>query len=166
MTSLSAFGFAADHIVPIHPAVVSASATVNSRIAKKAGGPVAAIRHLLEVGKASWYGLQFQGRKTSSGERFDMNDLTCAHRTLPLGSWLRVTNLRNQKSVLVRVNDRGPMVDGRVIDLSYAAAQAVGIDGLGKVKLEPVSPSDPAVAKLVISRVLEAQLRLPNLPVE
>ena len=174
MSSLSAFAMAADNVTPAHPAAVSAPAkltgqssanTANPNTAKKSSGPVAAIKHLLEVGKASWYGLQFQGHKTSSGERFDMNDLTCAHRTLPLGSWLKVTNLRNKKSVLVRVNDRGPMVDDRVIDLSYAAAQAVGINGLGKVKLEPVSPNDPAVAKTVLNRVIEAQLRLPALPI-
>jgi rare lipoprotein A len=167
MTTLSAVALAADNVVPVHqaPAVAVAAGTQNTQAQKKTSGPVAAIRHLLEVGKASWYGLQFQGRKTSSGERFDMNELTCAHRTLPLGSWLRVTNLRNKKSVVVRVNDRGPMVDDRVIDLSYAAAQAVGMDGLGKVKLEPLSRNDPAVAKMELNRVIEAQLRLPTLPV-
>ncbi len=160
MTTISAFGFAADTVIPAHPTSQSSTTTQN-----KPSLPVAALRHLAELGKASWYGLQFQGHKTSSGERFDMNELTCAHRTLPLGSWLRVTNMRNHKSVLVRVNDRGPMVEGRVIDLSYAAAQAVGIDGLGRVKLEPLSPSDPEVAGVVLNKVLYAQLRYPMLPV-
>jgi rare lipoprotein A len=158
MTTISAFGFAVDTVVPVHPTAVSSTQK------KTASGPVAAIKHLLAIGKASWYGLEFQGHKTSSGERFDMNELTCAHRTLPLGSWLRVTNTRNNKSVVVRVNDRGPMVDGRIIDLSYAAAQAVGMDGLAKVKLEPLSPSDPEVAKVVLNKALFAQVQFPALP--
>jgi rare lipoprotein A (peptidoglycan hydrolase) len=78
--------------------------------------------HWFEIGKASWYGKKFDGRRTASGEKFDMHELTCAHRTLPLGSWVRITNLRNHRIVFARVNDRGPMIDDRVIDLSYAAA--------------------------------------------
>ena len=117
---------------------------------------VAALHRRLEVGKASWYGLKFQGRKTATGERFDMNDLTCAHRSLPLGSWVRVTNLRNHKSVVVRVNDRGPVSADRVIDLSFAAANLVGISGLGKVKLE--AASGPGIDP---SRPLVAQLKMP-----
>src|SRR6202020_1424725 len=89
------------------------------------------------IGKASWYGGKFNGRKTASGERFDMNAFTCAHRTLPLGSWVRVTNLHNKKSVLLRVNDRGPVPENVELDLSYAAAQVLNIVGLGKVKIEP-----------------------------
>ncbi len=117
---------------------------------------VTAIYRWLEVGKASWYGLKFQGRKTATGEKYDMNDLTCAHRSLPLGSWVRVTNLRNHKSVVVRVNDRGPMSGDRIVDLSYAAAHAVGMDGLAKVRLESASGPglDPA-------RPLLAQLKMP-----
>ena len=84
-----------------------------------------------------------------------MHELTCAHRTLPLGTWLRVTNLRNRKTVLVRVNDRGPMVDGRIVDLSYAAAKAVGIDGLGKVRLEKVSATDPALQQGLLAQLNE-----------
>ena len=119
-----------------------------------------AIKRWLEIGQASWYGLKFQGKPTATGEKFDMNSLTCAHRTLPLGSWIRVTNLRNKKTVLVRVNDRGPVADDRIIDLSYAAARAVGIGGLAKVKLETVSAADPELTRLLL-----AQLRLPELPV-
>src|SRR5437763_4346688 len=72
-----------------------------------------------EVGTASWYGEYFQGRETASGEPFDMQALTAAHPSLPLGSFVRVTNLRNGRSVVVRINDRGPVVEGRIIDVSY-----------------------------------------------
>jgi rare lipoprotein A len=110
----------------------------------------------LQVGTASWYGLRFQGKKTASGESFDMNSLTCAHRSLPLGSWVRVTNLKNRRSIFVRVTDRGPMPEDRVVDLSMAAARAVGLAGIGKVKLESVRGGDPAMA-----RDLVAQLHMP-----
>ena len=122
-------------------------------------GTTSRLKTWFQTGQASWYGLKFQGRRTATGEKFDMNTFTCAHRSLPLGSWLRVTNLRNRKAVLVRVNDRGPMTGNRIIDLSYAAANAVGIGGLSQVKLERVSPSDPEVA-----RVLLAQFHMPTLP--
>jgi rare lipoprotein A len=115
--------------------------------------------HWFEVGMASWYGPHFQGKKTANGESFDMNELTCAHRSLPLGSWVRVTNLKNQRTVFVRVNDRGPVADGRVVDLSFAAAKAVGLAGVGKVKLEPVRGGDPKMAQALI-----AQLRIPLMP--
>jgi rare lipoprotein A len=94
-----------------------------------------------QVGNASWYGYPFNGRNTTNGEVYDMYRLTCAHRNLPLGSWIKVTNLRNHKWVVLRVNDRGPFVDDRVIDLSYAAAQMLSIKGVSKVKLE-LLPSD------------------------
>lgn len=91
-----------------------------------------------EEGIASWYGETFQGRKTASGEKFDMNMLTAAHRSLPFNTEVKVTYLKNGKSVTVRINDRGPYKEGRIIDLSYAAAKAIGLDrdGVGKVKLE------------------------------
>jgi rare lipoprotein A len=111
-----------------------------------------------QTGQASWYGLKFQGRKTATGEIYDMNALTCAHRSLPLGSWIRVTNLRNSKTVLVRVNDRGPSVSKRIIDLSYAAARAVGLYGTGKVKLERVSLNDPEIAKMLMATVIDSTL--------
>jgi rare lipoprotein A len=117
-------------------------------------------RRWYQIGKASWYGRPFQGHKTATGEPFDMNGLTCAHRSLPLGSWIRVTNLKNRKSIFVRVNDRGPVPEDRIVDLSYGAAQAVGIAGLGKVKLEAVRGGDPELAKALI-----AQLTLPLVPV-
>ena len=75
---------------------------------------------------ASWYGPQFHGRLTSSGEVYDMHKMTAAHKLLPLGTWVEVTNLNNHKKAVVRMNDRGPFVDGRIIDLSKAAAAKLG----------------------------------------
>jgi rare lipoprotein A len=94
-----------------------------------------------EVGFASWYGAQHQGRRTSSGEVFDMNQLTAAHRTLPFGTRLLVTNRDTSQSTEVRVNDRGPFVRGRILDVSYAAARQLGAVGAGifPVKLRVVS---------------------------
>ena len=117
------------------------------------------LQHWFEVGVASWYGPHFQGKRTANGESFDMNELTCAHRSLPLGSWVRVTNLKNHRSVFVRVNDRGPVTEGRVVDLSFAAAKAVGLAGIGKVKLEPVRGGDQKMAQELI-----AQLQIPLMP--
>ncbi len=90
------------------------------------------------VGIASFYGAKFEGRRTASGEVFKTTEMTAAHRTLPFGTQLRVTNLRNGKSVVVRVNDRGPHIRGRIIDLSKAAAKKIGITrtGIARVKLE------------------------------
>ena len=89
-------------------------------------------------GAASWYGGKFHGRLTANGERYDMNKLTAAHKTLPFGTKVRVTNRANGKSVVVRINDRGPYVGGRAIDLSRGAATAVGMlhSGVAKVKLD------------------------------
>jgi len=89
-------------------------------------------------GKASWYGKKFQHHKTYNGESFDMYKLTAAHRYLPLGSYVRVTNLRTKKSVVVRINDRGPHIKNRMIDLSYAAAKAIGMTGIDTVRIEYV----------------------------
>ena len=93
-----------------------------------------------EVGTASWYGEFFHGKPTASGEDYDMYDMTAAHPTLPLGSYVRVTNLRNGRAVVVKVNDRGPIVQGRIIDLSYGAARALEFQerGLQKVRLDIV----------------------------
>ena len=93
-------------------------------------------KHWYQIGRASWYGGDFQGRETASGENYNMTDLTCAHRSLPLGTLVRVTNLVNHKSVVVRVNDRGPFLASRVIDLSYAAAHFLGFDGTAPVRLD------------------------------
>jgi rare lipoprotein A len=89
----------------------------------------------IQSGGASWYGPGFHGKRTANGERFNTHALTAAHRSLPFGSRVRVTNARTGRSVVVRINDRGPFAGGRVIDLSKAAAQAVGISGVGRVKL-------------------------------
>jgi len=89
-------------------------------------------------GRASWYGPRFRGQQTASGERFNPSELTAAHRSLPFGTRVRVTNLRNGASVVVRINDRGPYAAGRIIDLSRAAAQAIGVrrTGTAPVRLE------------------------------
>src|SRR6202161_2954435 len=79
-----------------------------------------------QIGKATWYGRRFQGHRTASGEAFDLNMLTCAHRTLPIGTLLRVTNMSNRHSIMVRVNDRRPVPAGLIVDLSYAAARSLG----------------------------------------
>ncbi len=97
----------------------------------------------LQVGTASWYGDRFKHRPTASGERFDPKDLTAAHRTLPLQTMARVTNLGNGRSILVRINDRGPYVGARVIDLSRSAAAELGMkqNGIATVRVE-VFPED------------------------
>jgi rare lipoprotein A len=96
-----------------------------------------------EVGRASWYGELFQGKETASGEMYNMQDYTAAHLKLPLGTWVRVTNLHNKKSVIVRINDRGPVVPGRIIDLSFKAAKEIGMKdrGLAKVRIDVVRPA-------------------------
>jgi len=100
----------------------------------------------VEEGNASWYGLPFHGRKASNGETYDMNKMTAAHRTLPFDSIVRVTNLNNGKTTTVRITDRGPFVDNRIIDLSKAAAQEIESIGPGvvPVRIEVLSGPDPA----------------------
>ena len=94
-----------------------------------------------QVGKASWYGRIFQHKKTASGEPYDMNQLTAAHRTLPLGSFVKVTNLKNDRSVVVRINDRGPILKNRIIDLSYSAAKMLRMGGVDRVRLDVIETS-------------------------
>jgi rare lipoprotein A len=104
-----------------------------------------------QIGTASWYGSYFDGKPTASGEAYDMHELTAAHPTLPLGSYVRVTNLHNGRAVVVRVNDRGPIVQGRIIDLSYGAAQVLQFQekGLQRVRLDVVKRGNrPHVALL------------------
>ena len=100
-----------------------------------------------ERGIASWYGKKFNGKRTSSGEPYDMYAMTAAHKTLPLPSYVRVRNLQNGRSVIVRVNDRGPFLHNRLIDLSYAGAAKLGIlgTGTGVVEIEAINPEEPAV---------------------
>jgi rare lipoprotein A len=93
------------------------------------------VRRFSQTGVASWYGRQFHGRKTASGETFDMNAMTAAHRSLPLNCYIRVTNKANGKSVVVKVNDRGPFHGNRVVDLSYGAAKSLGITNAGTARV-------------------------------
>ena len=90
----------------------------------------------LQSGKASWYGPGFHGRRTANGERFNTNAYTAAHKTLPFGTKVKVTHAKTGKSVVVRINDRGPYAHGRVIDLSRASARAIGISGVADITLD------------------------------
>jgi rare lipoprotein A len=102
-----------------------------------------------QVGNASWYGKQFHGRTTASGEDFDMFKLTAAHLTLPLGTYVKVTNLKNGKSVVVLVNDRGPYVKNRILDLSYSAARMLDFrDGIERVRIDLVKTKTETVASV------------------
>ncbi|HTE89980.1 MAG TPA: septal ring lytic transglycosylase RlpA family protein [Terriglobales bacterium] len=102
-----------------------------------------------QVGTASWYGSYFHGRATASGEPYNMYDLTAAHRKLPLGTWVRVTNLGNGRAVIVRINDRGPYVAPRIIDVSYSVARILEFksQGLQRVRLDVIKPG-PTMAML------------------
>ena len=104
-----------------------------------------------KVGIASWYGPKFYGRKTASGERFTKHAFTCAHKTLPFGTRLEVTNLYNNKSVEVIVNDRGPYIGRRVIDLSYAAAKEIDLlkTGTAKVAIRQITPTTSEVEEIL-----------------
>lgn len=119
--------------------------------------PATALRPYRERGVASWYGRKFHGQKTSIGEVYDMFAMTAAHPTLPLPSYARVTNTATGKSVVVRVNDRGPFLHGRVIDLSYAAAHRLGIAqrGSGDVDVESLLPTESALAAKPLPPVVE-----------
>jgi rare lipoprotein A len=147
------FGLTGHAIAGDHDKTVVCPAPTEARIptAKR-------IKHWFQTGQASWYGLKFQGRRTATGESFDMNALTCAHPSLPLGSWVRVTNLRNRKTVVVRVNDRGPSVSERIVDLSYAAARIVGLSGTGKVKLEPVPAPEPEGPRVLLAKATDPMI--------
>lgn len=105
-----------------------------------------------ETGIASWYGNPYNGRRTSSGEIFDMERLTAAHRTLPFDTWLEVTNLSNGKRVEVRVTDRGPFINGRIIDLSLGAAREIDMirEGVVRVRIKVIAPpKDRAVTSAI-----------------
>jgi len=107
--------------------------------------PMQTRERFVQEGRASWYGRKFHGKETAIGEPYDMYAMTGAHKTLPLPSYVRVTNLENQRSVVVRVNDRGPFHSSRIIDLSYAAAYKLGYlqKGSAQVRIETVFPDDP-----------------------
>ena len=104
--------------------------------------PIADATGFEQVGIASWYGKKFHGRKTSNGERYDMHAMTAAHKTLPFNTVVRVENLDNGRECIVRINDRGPFVDGRIIDLSNKAARAIGSDitGTARVRITAMAP--------------------------
>jgi rare lipoprotein A len=112
-----------------------------------------------EKGIASWYGSKFHGLRTSSGEPYDMFAMTAAHKTLPLPCYARVTNLRNGRSVIVKINDRGPFHDNRLIDLSYTAAWKLGIvgEGTGLVEVETINPGTPAPIQKTRTAVVDTQ---------
>jgi len=118
-----------------------------------------------QVGTASWYGKIFHGKPTASGEPYDMYDMTAAHLKLPMGSYVKVTNLRNGRAVVVRVNDRGPIVPGRIIDLSYGAAQALQFKarGLQRVRLDVVKPADQKLAHHAIQTLQTVAMNRPPL---
>lgn len=112
-----------------------------------------------QIGLASWYGPQFQGKQTADGEIFNMHDLTCAHRSLPLGTWVKVTNLHTRKWIVVRVNDRGPVPDTRIADLSSEAAHMLGMRdrGVTRVRLDVIDPK-AAVEIARLNRIRMARL--------
>jgi len=140
------------------PASSKATPSSKTTAAKPQVKPVSAAQadKPFQVGTASWYGKYFHGRKTASGETYDMFQFTAAHPDLPLGTTVKVTNLRNRRWVIVRVNDRGPVPKSRIIDLSYGAAQILGlrVEGLERVRLD-VIPSE---------HVALAQARMTGLP--
>lgn len=109
--------------------------TILDKLSAMADDTIGAFR---QSGKASWYGREFHGKKTASGERFDMNAITAAHPTLPMNTKVLVTNHDNGKTAVVRINDRGPLKSSRILDLSYGAAEALGIlqNGIGNITLE------------------------------
>jgi rare lipoprotein A len=123
---------------------------------------MAKAKNFKQVGMASWYGKQFHGRKTSSGEKFDMYKLTAAHKNLPIPCYARVTNTENGKSVIVKINDRGPFHGSRVMDVSWAAAAKLDMVGKGtaKIKLEVVSSADSyedtAIAAIIPEKAIAA----------
>lgn len=128
------------------PGPASAPVAQTASAAPKPATKTAKAKPAYQVGPASWYGKDFHGKQTASGEIYNMYEMTAAHPDLPLGTRVKVTDLKNGKSVIVKVNDRGPLVPGRIIDLSYGAAQELGFTakGVQKVRLDLV-PSDKAV---------------------
>ena len=144
LVGFTADGSATGRIVSLRPEADSVNSMRDepssepAAVATLAPGTVLAeaIPEYRQVGIASWYGGRHQGRLTASGEVFDENKLTAAHRTLPLVTWARVTNLENGRTIEVRVNDRGPYIDGRVIDLSTRAAEELGMTTQGLARVE------------------------------
>lgn len=125
----------------------------------------------VETGEASWYGPGFHGRKTANGERFDTYEFTAAHKTLPFGTLLKVTNLGNNLHTVVRINDRGPYIRGRIIDLSRAAKDAIGMGGTTQVRIEQITEEEAEMLrqgidpheKIDISEIDTNQFKITNL---
>jgi rare lipoprotein A (peptidoglycan hydrolase) len=141
-------------------AAVPACGRVPARKANRVVTIPRASAHPYQVGTASWYGEDFDGKPTASGEPYDMYDLTAAHPSLPLGTLVKVTNLTNRRAIVVRINDRGPIVPGRIIDVSYGAARALRFDGRGleRVRLDLVSPSrQPITIAMLRQPALDAR---------
>jgi rare lipoprotein A len=134
------FAAASDPATPVEKKAVRSNSKSTSTATSKAGKT--------QVGTASWYGKAFHGRPTASGEDYDMFQLTAAHRSLPLGTYVKVTNLRNGKWAVLKVNDRGPFVGNRILDVSYGAAHVLNFRGRGveRVKIEVVEPQTLASA--------------------
>jgi rare lipoprotein A len=122
------------------------------------------IARYIKQGVASWYGPGFHGKKTATGEIFDMYAMTAAHKTLPIPSYAQVTNLENNRSIVVRINDRGPFVRNREMDLSYAAAKILDMhqDGTGKIEVKAISPSQalPQLQQIAASQAQEVYLQV------
>lgn len=119
-----------------------------------------------KIGTASWYGTKFHGKLTSTGEKYDMNTMTAANKELPIPCYVEVTNLKNNKKAIVKVNDRGPFVTNRIIDLSYAAAQKLGVfaTGTAKVRVRAIDPKRPNLTppKLVAKTTPQKQIKIPT----
>jgi rare lipoprotein A len=133
-------------VQPNHgPTSVLAEATSTTRASAPNAPPATPAKKVQDwhqIGLASWYGREFQGKETADGESFNMYDLTCAHRSLPLGTWVKVTNLHTRKWIVVRVNDRGPVPDTRIVDLSSEAAYMLGMRarGVTRIRLDVIDP--------------------------
>ncbi len=129
------------------------------RVNGKTYYPLPSSKGYVEVGYASWYGAKFHGRFTASGERYNMYAFTAAHRLLPLGTYVQVTNLENGRQVIVRINDRGPFVKDRILDLSYAAAKALGMakKGVALVRVVALGEASPRAGRLVFKDIERVQ---------
>ena len=154
--------------LPVAVSAAVASSTVGTPHLEQSVGSAASAITSPEIGYASWYGSQFQGRLTANGEIYDMNQLTAAHKTLPFGTLVRVTNLSNGASVVVRINDRGPYVDGRIIDLSKEAAEEIALAGAGvsQVRLDIIGSlgEAPASPKVTAQATSEPPTAAPAVP--
>ena len=132
----------------------AAEAAIEQSMQQAVVAPARANVRPYQVGTASWYGDYFEGKPTASGEPYNMYELTAAHPSLPLGTLVKVTNLHNRRAVIVRINDRGPVVPGRIIDLSYSAARILNFQarGIQRVRLDVISANQKAPTTLALLR--------------